>query len=144
MKRWKKVLLVAIGAVILLFFMATISLLGFTSGLCDNTIWSSHASPNKNFKLVTFERNCGATTGFSTHLSILKNGETLPNSAGDTLVIKGRPGDVAPDISWINDKKIELRIKRGGMVFLAAKEWRHWFSWPTDSLEIEYVGKEIE
>ena len=144
MKRWKKVLLVVIGAAILLIFMATILLLWFTSGSCDNTIWSTHASPNMNFKVVTFERNCGATTGFSTHLSVLKNGKTLPNSAGDTMVIKGRPGDVAPEISWISNKKIELRTTGKEEIFLAAEEWRRWLPWPTELLEIEYVSQRIE
>ena len=43
------------------------------SDTCGNTISNSYISPNKEFKIVIFERNCGATTDFSTQVSLVKS-----------------------------------------------------------------------
>jgi hypothetical protein len=51
-------------------FILTIALVFDDS--CANQIVDIKISPDKNYQAVTFIRDCGATTGFSTQLSILK------------------------------------------------------------------------
>ncbi len=68
--------------------------LDFASDMCGNDIVDEVDSPDGEYKVVVFERNCGATTGFSTHISILYNSEELSNSPGifflwmDTLLLR--------------------------------------------------------
>lgn len=52
----------------------------FLSGdMCANEIIEEIPSPNKGFKAVIFTRDCGATTGYSTQLSIIDNSANLDN-----------------------------------------------------------------
>lgn len=41
------------------------------SNLCAETLISGSPSPNKKIKVVVFQIDCGATTGFNTHVSII-------------------------------------------------------------------------
>lgn len=40
-----------------------------------------------------FERSCGATTGFSTQVSVVAAGSELPNEGGNVLVLVPPKGD---------------------------------------------------
>ena len=44
---------------------------------CVNKVYKSVPSPDHAYKIILFERDCGATTGYSTHISILKINEAL-------------------------------------------------------------------
>src|SRR5438093_5481906 len=57
------------------------------TGPCQNDVVSTVWSPVGSTKAVAFIRNCGATTGFSTHVSVLPGSSDLPNQAGNVLVI---------------------------------------------------------
>ena len=58
----------------------------FASGLCGNSIIEVKTQPKKEFDLVHYRRDCGATTGYSYQLSIVKNGSELPNKTGNVFV----------------------------------------------------------
>src|SRR4051812_3963383 len=45
---------------------------------CKNQIIKEIPSPNGQFKVILFERGCGATTGFNTQVSVLPAGADLP------------------------------------------------------------------
>jgi len=51
--------------------------------LCGNQVIGRYTSPDNQLDLVVFERDCGATTGFSTQASIVERGATLPNESGN-------------------------------------------------------------
>jgi hypothetical protein len=53
--------------------------------LCGNGIISEASSPGATKRAVVFESSCGATTGFSTHVSVMNAGEALPDSAGNVF-----------------------------------------------------------
>lgn len=55
------------------------------SGICGNEILHRSFQPNGSLELVVFRRDCGATTGYSYHLSILKRGSESDLS-GNVLV----------------------------------------------------------
>lgn len=56
------------------------------SGMCGNTVISELPSPDGTKKLVVFERNCGATTDFSTQVSIFPADTSLPNESGNLFI----------------------------------------------------------
>jgi len=51
--------------------------------MCDNQIISSTELRELNMNVVVFQRDCGATTGYSTQISLLEVGAELPNESGN-------------------------------------------------------------
>jgi hypothetical protein len=47
------------------------------SDMCGNSIVRRIASPDARYEAVLFERNCGATTGFATHVSVVSAGDEV-------------------------------------------------------------------
>ncbi|WP_442603123.1 hypothetical protein [Paenibacillus sp. KN14-4R] len=57
------------------------------SGLCGNTIINKVEQPrNGLYEAVYFKRDCGATTGDSFHLSLIKHGSELENDRGNIFI----------------------------------------------------------
>jgi hypothetical protein len=77
------------AAGILLGFLTVIILILFglfwwsAGTMCGNREISSTPIPGTKYKVVVFERDCGATTGFSTQASIIKATAKLKNVNGN-------------------------------------------------------------
>lgn len=78
---------------------------------CGHTIYAELASPDNRYKAIVFERNCGATTDFSTQISILPMTETLPNESGNIFVIAGHPDVHRVKLKWLSNTEISIRRK---------------------------------
>jgi len=106
--------------------MQTIS--GCESSMCGNQVLQEIPSPDKKLKAVVFQRDCGATTGFSTQLSIIKANEKLPNSKGNVFsadtdhgkVPAGPGGGPQVDVAWIGLHDLEVRYPQRARIFLSA------------------------
>lgn len=103
MARFRKIiLLIAAGlAVSFLLIYAVIDHVFSGWGFCENTIYQELASPNISRRAVVFERNCGATTGFSTQLSVLSANEELMNDSGNTYIVDGQPDFANLKLRWL-------------------------------------------
>ena len=58
----------------------------FTSGICGNRIAREVSSPDGKWKAVLYERDCGATTDFSTQVSILRQRQDVGNDNGNVFI----------------------------------------------------------
>lgn len=87
------VLLLA-GALLILFLDHTLS------DLCSNERLAGLVSPSGEHQAVVFRRNCGATTPYSIHVSVLPAARELPNEAGNVLIVRDR--DLIPKLQWKN------------------------------------------
>ena len=95
-------------------------LLGTTSCVnpCGNEVVETVPSPTQKWSAVVFVRDCGATTGFSTQLSILRARENLPNESGNVLVLGDGSGwvttgatlDKTIRVVWRSDASLELKV----------------------------------
>lgn len=56
-------------------------------------------------KAVVFNRNCGATTGFNTQVSIISASAALPDEGGNTLILGGA---VPLKVEWRSDSMLQL------------------------------------
>ncbi len=74
-------------------------------GLCANEQLSESTSPSGRLRAVTFRRDCGATTGFSTQVSVLVASKPLPNEAGNVFIIEGEPRTI---VRWITDQHLSI------------------------------------
>lgn len=95
--------------------------------LCANTEVRRLASPDGRLDAVLFERNCGATTGFSSQVSILTAGAALDPVGGNTLVIDDNAG-AAPsgpwggpevEMRWVGPRTLRLRHHPAARLFHA-------------------------
>lgn len=83
---------------------------------CQNAILSSTASPDGERHAVLFMRDCGATTDFSTQVSILReNGP--PTGAGNLFIADGGSASAPPtdhggpwaEIVWQGPRRLLVR-----------------------------------
>ncbi len=82
--------------------------------MCANEPVASVLSPSGANKAVVFTRDCGATTGWSTQVSILRGSEQLRNEGGNTLVVEGK----APvQVTWKSDSAVTLSGAAEGRLF---------------------------
>jgi hypothetical protein len=129
MKRraWSKT---GIGVVVILFvatmgFLVTYS--KFVVDACRNSVVSEIPSPSGRVKLVVFQRDCGATTGFSTQASLLKQGEQLGSEPGNVVVAdtnhgfapSGPGGGPQIGATWESDSALILELHPAARTFRA-------------------------
>jgi hypothetical protein len=69
---------VAVAATII-----SLSVLVACDDLCGNDKLAEYPSPDRQWKVVVFQRDCGATTGFSTQAALLPLEEEWPNRSGN-------------------------------------------------------------
>ncbi len=108
-KKLLKYLAVILGTLSLMLVGALVFLHFTFKGMCGNEIFQTISSPNKKYKAIVFQRDCGATTGFSTQISILKTGINLANESGNIFTANGHPSDHPVKVTWVSDKKIEIK-----------------------------------
>ena len=91
--------LVAVATAIFIVIVVGFGVLSYVtfSDMCGNKILSQSVSPDGTKKLVVFQRDCGATTGFSTQASLLAGDETLLNHGGNVFAADTDHGSAASD-----------------------------------------------
>lgn len=71
-------------------------------GLCGNDVLLRVPSPTGRMDAVAFNRDCGATTGFSTQVSIV-SAHAQPSDGGNVLVLRGQ---VPIKLRWESDASL--------------------------------------
>lgn len=115
MALWKKI--TAVIVVLILFF--TIGIVLFIRSLpdpCSNEVITEVISPNRKMKSVTFQRDCGATTDFSTHVVIIPVESTLEKAGSSIFVATtnkgkapaGRGGGPEVRTRWLSADKLQI------------------------------------
>ena len=92
--------------------------------MCDNEVLSDVASPDAQKHVVVFGRSCGATTGFSTQVSILPVGRTV-SGGGNVFVVdddhgrapSGSSGGPVVTVRWLDAHTVQLRHDWRARVF---------------------------
>jgi hypothetical protein len=96
------------------------------AGGCGNEILRVHYSPTKQLKAVVFQRDCGATTGFSTQISIISADNDLPDEAGNVFVAdtdhgkspSGPGGGPPVEVEWKGESSLNITYDNRARVFL--------------------------
>ncbi|HED32696.1 MAG TPA: hypothetical protein ENJ08_00570 [Gammaproteobacteria bacterium] len=115
MKIFFKVLVWIAGGLIAL---VVISISGFwwfldySAGMmCDNLIINSTKLREVNLNIVLFQRDCGATTGFNTQISMINIGEEFPNESGNIFTADTGHGKVSGGRGGGPEVKVEVVYK---------------------------------
>jgi len=81
--------------------------------------------------IVVFQRDCGATTGFSTQISMMKRDEKLPNKSGNLFIAdtnhrkapSSEGGDPEVKVNIISNNHIEILHHENARVFKNEVQW---------------------
>lgn len=99
-------------------------LLSGCSDACQNQIISESISPDHEKSVVLFQRDCGATSAFTTQISILPPGEK-PEGTGNVFVADDNHG-AAPagswggpwvSVKWLDSNHLQVTYAKGSRVF---------------------------
>jgi hypothetical protein len=94
--------------------------------LCGNEVVSETKSPDAKLKVVVFERDCGATTNFSTQISIVRSNQSLPSGGGNLFIADdkhhaiplGSKGTMEITVSWESNSSLIVSYPQKAEVFL--------------------------
>jgi hypothetical protein len=87
---------------------------GCTGSGCDNVVSKVATSPSGSHSAVVFSRECGATSGFSTQVSVIRGGSRLPDDGGNTLIL----GDqVEVGLTWSGDGDLIIAYSSSSEAF---------------------------
>jgi hypothetical protein len=99
------------------------------TGMCENTLVSSLRSPTGVSRAILFERSCGATTDFSTQISVIGEGESVVGggnvfvaTTSDSASIVGEWGGPYAELEWIDDQILLISFDASAEVFLEEEE----------------------
>ncbi len=93
--------------------------------MCGNDIANVYPSPDGALKAVVFSRNCGATTGYSTQISVLPVSEQLPNKSGNIFTAKAhykevtysKKGTIPIKGRWLSNTELQIAYPSQAEVF---------------------------
>jgi hypothetical protein len=127
--KWKKagLFLLGTGAILVIAGIFFSYAINKAFDLCGNDILSEISSPDRTYRIVIFQRDCGATTGFSTQVSVLRAMETLPNESGNLFIADSDHGKAPSGVgggpkvkaSWLDSRLVRLTYHKNTRVFLA-------------------------
>ncbi len=91
---------------------------------CRNEVLETVPSLSRDLKAVVFQRDCGAATGFSTQISILRADEKL-RGGGNTFVAdtdhgaapSGAGGGPPVGVTWDQAGKLKIEVHPAARVF---------------------------
>jgi len=120
--RYLTVAAVGLASVVGVAYLGVTSL---GSGMCGNKEVRTSDSPDHREKVVVFERDCGATTDFSTQVVILPAGEKLGGRSGNVFVVDSDHGRAAAapgggpwvEAQWVSPDSILIRFDAAARIF---------------------------
>jgi hypothetical protein len=86
---------------------------------CENRVISDVQAPSGNKGAIVFERSCGATTGFSTQVSVV-NAFGTPKSAGNVFRADSDHGvakDMTVTVRWSGPDQLVIRYPSSARIF---------------------------
>jgi hypothetical protein len=109
---------------------------------CGNEILSDVPSPDGHQHAVVFERDCGATTDFFTHVSVLPDvgqisggGNVFAADSDHGKAAAGPGGGPRVTVRWLDGRTLEIRFDARARVYKQVT--RH------DNTNVEYVADTV-
>ena len=101
-----------------------------SSEMCSNEIIQEISSPSGQSKAVIFQRDCSATTSFSTQVSIIPAQFSLGNDGSNIFVTddnsgaapSGRGGGPSVWVKWLGANKLKIVYDRRAATFAMKKQ----------------------
>lgn len=91
---------------------------------CGNDPIRQLSNPGGDLKAVLFRRDCGATTRFSSQVSLLPRSEKLPDGPGNIFIAdQEQDGPIGSwqgplvELDWLNNQTLEIRYNHSARTF---------------------------
>lgn len=105
--------------------LACFTILTGCSHACDNTLIAHDMAPDGRHTAVLFNRDCGATTRFSTQISITDAGAS-PSDKGNAFIadddhghaLSGPWGGPWASVAWLTPDHLRVRYAKNSRIFL--------------------------
>jgi len=128
-----KTAVTVISIPILLYAAAAAVLRHALAPLCGNVALAEFPSPSRSLKASVWVRDCGATTDFSTQVSILDADGPSDSDSANVLVVDGDHGRApvgsrgGPEVRvrWESDTVLVVAYHRSARVFRSAPKVGH-------------------
>ncbi len=109
----KSVLIVGLPCVAVLALLLSWRFIVFVavllmSPLCGNEIVREAVAPDGTRRAVVFQRDCGATTGFSTQIAVVWGSGNLPDAPANVFIADGHPDRTKTDARWLNSATLVI------------------------------------
>ena len=96
---------------------------------CANNVIRRADAPDGLHRAIMFQRDCGATTGFSTQISVLKAGQE-PTEGGNAFVgdadhgaaATGEWGGPWAEMSWVDNGTLLIRFASGTRISTQSRQ----------------------
>ena len=107
-----------------LFAAIALIALGGCTADCKDTVVERLLSPDGKPEAVLFQRDCGATTGFTTQISVVESGEEV-SGGGNAFVADDNHGKARvgawegpwAEIHWLTANRVRIRYARKSRIF---------------------------
>ena len=96
---------------VLLIAAAAVVTLMTSCGLCSNQLVRHTKSPDGAVEASWYIRNCGATTDFSTIVSVHQPEASYTDDSDTVFVVKGKPN---LKLSWAGPKQLSIDCEKCG------------------------------
>jgi hypothetical protein len=108
---------------------------------CGNSPIARLPSPSGRMEAIVFTRDCGATTDFSTQVSLVKSGASLPTAGANLFssdanhgkASRGPGGGPNVTVRWLSDDMLEVSYQSGTRVFRREPS--------LDGIRVQYVQR---
>lgn len=120
-------LIVAFGIYIFYFF-------DFAGG-CGNKILSESKNPSNTYTVVVFVRDCGATTDWSTQVSIIDSYESITDEDTGNLfridsdhgaaILSNEIGGPLITTEWVDDRSLKVFYSVGSRIFKQESDYKN-------------------
>jgi hypothetical protein len=110
-------------------FLIAVGVIGWYSihrFLCSNEIINTVKSPGGSYEAIVYVRNCGATTGFSTQISIVPWWWWFSNTTGNAFIADGndnlapvqKNGGIKIQLNWESSDSLVISHDTRARIFL--------------------------
>src|SRR3954451_11985351 len=91
----------------------------YTDFGCSNEVPSEHVSPDGQWKYVSFDRNCGATTGSNLQITVLPTNTLLPHEAANAFIADDNHGvtKFVAQPQWLSNRKLRITYSSRARIF---------------------------
>jgi hypothetical protein len=88
-------------------------------GCCGNEAPAEHLSPDGQWKYVSFDRNCGATTSSNLQISVLPASKALPNEAANAFIADDNHGTTrfVAQPEWVSARELKITYSARARIF---------------------------
>lgn len=125
--------------IILILLGIIISVIYSISNLieAENTIISKIENSNKKYTVYIFERNAGATTDYSTQITILRSNKKFRNSPGNIFIAdRGQAelsdfGIINIDVIWEDQNTLIIKYDKKARIFIRKDTF--------ENIQIKYI-----